>query len=169
MKHLKATTLALAVAISGQASAALMFGDDWGFNPDGTGLAGAITPLDEMTYNGISYTESAGTDSGDTFQDVSRLNATGFSNDGASVAVDGLNQTSGFEITAAFLDWSGTYGPTALGNTLFDFNAGGTLNVYIDNTPDYVVGGVASFANCQVPHGYKPSLQKSQGVFVAIA
>jgi hypothetical protein len=93
-----------------------------------------------MTYLGISFTESDPTvagpvgtiGAGDTFKDVGRLGATGFQNDGSNIApgVSGLGVN--YELSAAFLDWTGTYGAPVGANTPFTFNPGGTLTIYID-------------------------------------
>ncbi len=128
------TGLGLAMA-AGQASAfTLLFNDNWGFDSTGTGIgASTITPIDEMTYLGRSYTGSTGISAGDTFTDVGRIGATGFQNDGSTIVGTGLNTgAGGFEVTATFLDWTGTYGATVGGNTGFTFDAGGTMDVYID-------------------------------------
>lgn len=152
----KATALAMALAVSGPASASIMFGDDWGFNPDGTGLAGAITPIDEMTYLGISYTESTGFSAGDTFQDVGRLAATSFQNDAAPIPAGTSGLGIDYELTATFRDWTGTYGPTIAGNTGFTFDNGGTLNVFIDSNLDYT-----SFATAENGIAANPILSLS--------
>lgn len=133
MKLLRLTALALALTATGQASAAIVFQDNWGFNPDGTGLGAAIMPIDELTYLGISYTESTGFATGDTFQDVGRIGATGFQNDGTPIPAGVSGVGVDYELTAAFLDWTGTYGATTANNTLFSFDPGGTLDIYIDD------------------------------------
>lgn len=137
MKKLHMTALAVALtAASSQASAALIF-DNWGFNWQGTGISGALMPIDEMTYFGISYTESTGITAGSTFKDVGRIGATGFQNDASPIpaATSGLGVN--YELTATFLDWTGTYGATVGNNTPFSFNAGGTLNIYLDTNLNY--------------------------------
>jgi hypothetical protein len=141
---LKKSALALAVIASSNASAALFF-DDWGFNPNGTGLAGAYTPIDELTFLATSYIESTGATPGNTFQDVGRLAGTSFQNEGAPLApvLTGLGVS--YELTAAFFDWTGTY-VTATGDDVdYVFNAGGTMDIYIDPSLDYILGG-ESFA-----------------------
>lgn len=138
MKKLQMTALAIALsAAAGQASAAFVFQNNWGFNSQGSGLVGALTPIDGMTYLGISYTESTGFSAGSTFQDVGRIGATGFQNDGSPIpsGTSGLGNT--YELTATFLDWTGTYGATVGNNTSFAFDAGGTLNIYRDLVTNY--------------------------------
>jgi len=138
MKKLQMTALAIALsAAAGQASAVFVFQDNWGFNYQGTGLAGALTPIDEMTYLGISYTESTGTTAGSTFQDVGRIGATGFQNDGSPIPAGTSGLGVSYELTATFLNWTGTYGATVGNNTSFSFDAGGTLNIYRDLVTNY--------------------------------
>lgn len=138
MKTLQMTALAIALtAVAGQASAYnLTFNDNWGFNSTGAGLATALQPIDEMTYLGVSYTESTGTSAGSTFKDVGRIGATGFQNDASVIpaGVSGLGIS--YELSATFLNWTGTYGPTTGNNTTFSFDAGGTLNIFKDNVLD---------------------------------
>lgn len=133
MKTLKSAILGIALtAAAGQASAAgLLFDQNWGFNYLGTGVGGAYTPVDEMTYQGISFTNSTGISSGSTFQDVGRFGATGFSNDGSPIAAADTGLGVNYAISATYLDWTGTYGATTLGNTAFSFDAGGTLNLFL--------------------------------------
>lgn len=139
MKNFNKTLLGIALAFSAsQASAAeILFDANWGFNWQGTGLAGALAPIDEMTYLGISYTESTGITAGSTFKDVGRFGATSFQNDGSPIpgGISGLGVN--YEITATFLDWTGTYGATSGNNTAFTFDAGGTLNMYLDPVLNY--------------------------------
>lgn len=137
-KKLKMTVLAVALtAAAGHASALTMvFNENWGFNYLGTGTGSAVTPVDEMTYLGISYTESTGFAPGDTFLDVGRIGATGFQNDGSPIpaGVSGIGVTH--EISATYLNWTGTYGTTVGDNTPFTFDQGGTLNIFVDTTLD---------------------------------
>lgn len=132
------TALAIALtAAAGHASAfTIVFNENWGFNHLGTGVGSALTPVDEMTYLGISYTESTGFAAGDTFQDVGRIGATGFQNDGSPIpaGISGLGMTH--EISATYLNWTGSYGATVGNNTPYDFNPGGTLNIFVDDTLD---------------------------------
>lgn len=144
MKLLKISALALALSAAGSASAfTIVFDENWGFDPDGAGISGTtIEPIDELTYFGVSFTDSDPTvvggagdtsiDAGDTFVDVGRLAATAFQNDFALLSGTGLN--SDYEITAAFLNWTGVYGATSGDNTAFTFDAGGTLEIYIDSS-----------------------------------
>ncbi len=134
MKILRLSALAIALAASvGQANAGnIAFGDDWGFNPLGTGVGAAIMPIDEMTYLGISYTESTGVSAGDTFADVGRLGASSFQNDGSLIPAGVSGLGVGYEMSGTFEDWTGTYGATTGTNTAFTFDAGGTLDIQID-------------------------------------
>jgi hypothetical protein len=140
MKLLKFGVCALGLAIAGQAPAAtVLFTENWGFNPFGTGVAGALSPFDEMTYLGLSYTETNGPTSspGTTFNDVGRIGATGFANDGSPIPGGMTGLGVSYELTAAYFDWTGSYGATTGSNTGFTFDAGGTLNIYIDTTLNY--------------------------------
>jgi hypothetical protein len=149
MKLFKTTALAIAMVASSQVSAAILFDENWGFNPAGTGLAGAINPIDELTYFGISYTETYDNngngivDGGDTFDDVGRLNGTGLQNDNASLIGTGINNT--WQLSATFTDWTGTYQDPVGPNTGFSFDPGGTLNLFIDNP---IGSACASFGTC---------------------
>jgi hypothetical protein len=134
--HKAALAIALAAAAS-QASAFTMTFDNWGFNAAGTGIGSALTPIDEMTYLGLSYTESTGTTPGSTFNDVGRIGATGFQNDGSPIPAGTSGLGVNYELTATFLDWTGTYGATIGDDTEFFFDQGGTLNIYLDNALNY--------------------------------
>lgn len=140
MKLFKLTAMALAIAASSQANAwTIGWNGNWGFNYQGTGLAGAYQPIDEMTYQGISYVETDPTvagsptavNAGDTFHDVGRLGATGFQNDGSPLLSFDTGLGSTYMLTAVFTDWTGTFGAT-LGNHIdYAFNVGGTLDIYL--------------------------------------
>lgn len=132
---LKKSALALAIVASGNASAALFF-DDWGFNPSGTGLAGLITPIDEMIFTATTFVNSTGIGAGETFADTGYLNALGFTNDTLPVLPNG-GLGSAYELTATFRDWTGTYGATSGDDTDYVFDAGGTLNIYLDTTINF--------------------------------
>lgn len=134
--HKAALAIALAAATS-HASAFTMSFDNWGFDADGLSGGAMLTPIDEMTYLGISYTESTGTAPGDTFKDVGRIGATGFQNDGSPIPAGTSGLGVSYELTATFLDWTGFYGPTIGDDTEFFFNAGGTLNIYVDPALNY--------------------------------
>jgi hypothetical protein len=145
MKILKIATVVGALAAAGPASAfVLEFNGNWGFDPTGPGAGGAVQPIDEMTYLGVSFTDTdptvaggAGTiDAGDTFTDVGRLGATGFQNDGSPIPASTSGVGVDYELSAAFLDWTGTYGATTGSNTAFTFTPGGTLTIYIDTVLD---------------------------------
>jgi len=133
MKHLKLAALGIALAAaSGQASAiTLDFGDNWGFNSHVVPF-GLIQPIDQITYSGVSYTDSNGnTNQGTTFTDVGHWEAGQLRNDFANINNTGLNESGGYEITAVYNDWKGAYDATVGGNTGFHFTEG-TLNVFID-------------------------------------
>ena len=132
--HKAALAIALAAATS-HASAFTMSFNNWGFDADGLGGGAMLTPIDEMTYLGLSYTESTGTTEGSTFTDVGRIGATGFQN-GGSPLVTNLGAPGGYEITATFLDWTGYYGKTTGDDTEFFFDKG-TLNIYVDTALNY--------------------------------
>lgn len=140
--HKAALAIALAAATS-HASAFTMSFDNWGFDADGLGGGAMLTPIDEMTYLGISYTESTGITPGSTFTDVGRIGATGFQNDGSPIPAGTSGLGVNYELTATFLDWTGSYGATTGDDTEFFFDAGGTLNIYIDNALNYNSFGTA--------------------------
>jgi hypothetical protein len=148
MKNLKlaALSIALAAATVNQASAGVFDFTNWGFNPLGTGIGGAITPIDEMTYLGTSWTNSpTGFTSGSSFTDDGRFYATGFANGGAGVPGGPGVNPGDYEITATYLGWAGTYGATTGGNTAFSFTPdSGILNLYIDTPPNYSSFATAS-------------------------
>jgi hypothetical protein len=131
---LKMSALAIALtAAAGQASAlTVVFNENWGFNYQGSGVGAALTPVDEMTYLGLNYTETSADLS--TFQSVGRIGATGFQNDGSNIPAGVSGLGNNYEITATYLDWTGSNGPTVGGNTSFNFNPGGTLNIFVDTT-----------------------------------
>ena len=91
MKKLKITATAIVLTVTaGQASAlTLDFNQNWGFNPQ-VGGSSLLTPIDEMTYLGVNYTETS--DDLSTFQSLGRIGATGFQNDGSNIpgGVSGL-------------------------------------------------------------------------------
>lgn len=134
--HKAALAIALAAAAS-HASAFTMSFDNWGFDADGSSGGAMLTPIDAMTYLGLSYTESTATTPGSTFTDVGRIGATGFQDEDAPIPALVSRLGNDYEITATFLDWTGTYGATTGDDTEFFFDAGGTLNIYIDNTLNY--------------------------------
>jgi hypothetical protein len=156
MKMLKLSALAVAVTLaSGQASAiSIGFQDDWAFNPNGTGIGNAIMPIDEMTFLGLSYTDSEDVnnngviDDGDTFLDVGRLGATGFQEGGSPMPAWMTGLGNDYEITATYLDWIGSYSdPVSDGNgnvnTPFEFTSG-TMNMFIGNPPNNFPGSFAT-------------------------
>jgi hypothetical protein len=132
-KGLKMSAVALALTVAaGPASALnLVFNQNWGFNPQ-VGGSSLLTPVDEMTYLGLNYTETS--DDLTTFQSMGRIGATGFQNDGSNIpaGVSGLGVN--YEISATYLDWMGSNQPTVGDNTPFNFNPGGTLNIFLDTT-----------------------------------
>jgi len=134
MKNLKIAALGLVLTTAtGQAFAGdILFNENWAFNYQGTGIAGALNPIDEMTYFGTSYTESTGVSAGDTFQDVGYFGASGYQNDFSNIPALTSGLGIDYSLSATFLDWTGTYGATAAGNTAFSFNQGGTLNMFVD-------------------------------------
>lgn len=140
--HKAALAIALAAATS-HASAFTMTFDNWGFDADGLGGGAMLTPIDEMTYLGLSYTESTGITPGSTFTDVGRIGATGFQNDGSPIPAGTSGLGVSYELTATFLDWTGSYGATTGDDTEFFFDAGGTLNIYLDNALNYNSFGTA--------------------------
>lgn len=155
MKTFKKTLLSMGIAlatVSGQASAGYFDFTDWGFDPSGggvyAGVGGLRTPIDEMSYNGTSFTDSTGNPqvAGSTFTDKGYFSASGFLNEGTPI-----NPPSGlgflYEITATFLNWSGSYGTTVGDNTPYSFNPGGTINLFIDGTPyGGAIDGFTGFA-----------------------
>ena len=106
MKKLKITAIAIVLTVAaGQASALdLVFNQNWGFNPQ-VGGSYLITPIDEMTYLGINYTETS--DDLSTFQSFGRIGATGFQDDGSNIpaATSGLGVN--YEISATYLGLDG--------------------------------------------------------------
>jgi hypothetical protein len=129
---LKMSALAIALtAAAGQASAlTVSFNENWGFNYQGTGVGAALTPIDEMTYLGLNYTETSADLS--TFQSMGRIGATGFQDDGSNIpgSVSGLGVN--YSLSATYFDWTGSNQPTAGANTPFGLDAGGTLNIFVD-------------------------------------
>ena len=132
MKNLKIAALGLVLTTAtGQAFAGdILFNENWAFNYQGTGIAGALNPIDEMTYFGTSYTESTGVSAGDTFKDVGYFGTTGYQNDFSNIPAATSGLGIDYSLSATFLDWTGTYGATAAGNTAFSFDQGGTLNMF---------------------------------------
>ncbi len=146
MKFFKYTAMALAIAASSQASAwTIAYNGNWGFNYQGTGIGGAVMPIDEMTYLGVSYVDTNPTvvgspaivNNGDTFHDYGRLGATGFQNDSFPIPAGTSGLGVNYEITAVFTDWTGTFGSTVGNNTPYSFNAGGTLDLYVGTSLNY--------------------------------
>ncbi len=143
MKLFKLTAIAFAMAASTQASAVTVaFDSNWAFNYLGTGVAGAYMPIDEMTFQGLSYVSSTDVntngviDAGDTFNDYGRLGATGFSNDGSPLAAVDTGLSLDYALTSVFTDWTGTFAnpvPNGLGgfNTGYAFTPGGTMEIYL--------------------------------------
>ncbi|MHB8982130.1 flocculation-associated PEP-CTERM protein PepA [Thiobacillus sp.] len=133
--HKAALAIALAAATS-HASAFTMSFNNWGFDADGPGIGAMLTPIDEMTYLGLSYTESTGTTEGSTFKDFGRIGANGFQNSGSPIPAGTSGLGNDYEITATFLDWEGYYGKTTGDDTEFFFDKG-TLNIYVDTALNY--------------------------------
>ena len=118
MKKLKITATAIVLTVTaGQASAlTLDFNQNWGFNPQ-VGGSSLLTPIDEMTYLGVNYTETS--DDLSTFQSLGRIGATGFQNDGSNIpgGVSGLGVN--YSLSATYFDWTGSNQPTVGVSTPF--------------------------------------------------
>ena len=131
-KKLKMSALAIALtAAAGQASAlTVTFNENWGFNYQGTGVAAALTPIDEMTYLGINYTETSADLS--TFQSMGRIGATGFQNDGSDIPPADSGLGVNYALTATYFNWTGCQSAHSGVNTPFTLDPGGTLNIFVD-------------------------------------
>jgi hypothetical protein len=136
MKQATLTLIAAAgvLGLTAQGANAAFELNNWGFDPSGTGSS--IYTVDELGYNGLSYTETdaggdGSIDPGDTFTDVGRLQGTSFINDFSNVTGTGLG--SSYELTATFTNWTGSYGATSGGVTSFSFAPGGNLDLYMDS------------------------------------
>ncbi|MEW5788459.1 MAG: flocculation-associated PEP-CTERM protein PepA [Pseudomonadota bacterium] len=132
MKLFKLTAMALAMAASTQASAYnITWNGNWAFNYQGTGLAGAYMPIDEMTFLGVSFVDTdpgvnGVVNAGDTFQDYGRLGATGFQNDGSPLLPFDTGLGVNYMITGAFDDWTGSF----TSGTTYQFTSG-SIDLYL--------------------------------------
>ena len=135
---IKLTALAVAMAASTQASAVIVdFTDNWGFNPAGSGIGGAVAPIDELTFRGTSFVNNIDSDVsgtlsvGDAFEDVGFLIGTAFVNNNIVIpaGVSGLGVTYG--LGATFTDWKGINTSVTGDEVEFAFTSG-TLDIWLD-------------------------------------
>jgi hypothetical protein len=126
--------------IAGSASAAIFGLSDWQFDPSslaGPPPAGVISPIDEMTFLGTTFVDQAGAGGpGAAFADVGAFSATSFQNDGAPIPVATTGLGLSYEITAV-VNASGVNTTRVGTDQNFVFNAGGTLDIYLDTALDY--------------------------------
>ena len=101
---MSAVALALTVAAGSASAFTLVFNENWGFNPQ-VGGSSLLTPVDEMTYLGLNYTETSPDLA--TFQSMGRIGATGFQNDGSNIPAADSGLGTSYEISATYFDWTG--------------------------------------------------------------
>jgi len=122
----------LVLSISGTASALTLSLHDWQFNPDGTGVAGAFQPIDEITLLGTSLVDNAAAPAiGVPFTELGAFSATSFQDGGTPVSVITSGLGTDYELTAVF---NATGVNTTKTGTDQDFVfTGGTLDIYLDS------------------------------------
>ena len=127
--------------VSNSASAFTLDLQNWRFDPSaaiaGPGIPGQFSPIDEITFIGSTFINQAGAGGpGTAFSDVGFFSATGFANDGVPLLGGVTELGNEYELTGVF---SATGVNTTLTGTNqeFVFNAGGTLDLYLDTGLDY--------------------------------
>jgi len=127
-------TLILAMS----ASAYTLEFQNWGFDVNGTGTGGLISPVDEMTLLGITLNNSVPLDynnpaSGGTFTALSTLQVENFQNDNIVIGGTGVNNS--YQITLV-MNTTGSYVRNTSGLNELTFLTG-TLNMYLDANLNY--------------------------------
>lgn len=126
--------------VSSSASAFTLDLQDWRFNPGASGiggLPGEFSPIDEINFIGSTFIDQDGVGGpGSAFTDVGFFSATGFTNNGIPILPGTSGLGNDYELT-------GVFNTTGVNTTLvgtdqdFVFDAGGTLDLYLDDGFDY--------------------------------
>jgi len=128
MKTKIALGVTLAVLLGFAMANAQPLFNNWYFNPNGTGLGGAVQITEYLDLTGIAYVENTvtGGGPGGTFTDHGTFYSSGHDST--------LWALSDYQLTATFVG-TGTFTDLASGS--FSFDPGGLLNIYSDSTHNY--------------------------------
>ncbi|NOX34088.1 MAG: flocculation-associated PEP-CTERM protein PepA [Deltaproteobacteria bacterium] len=125
-------SILLIFSVAGSASALTMSLHDWQFNPDGTGVAGAFQPIDEITLLGTSLIQNSGTPGyGVPFTELGAFAATSFQDGGTPISVLTSGLGLNYELTAIFTATG--INTDAVGTDQNFIFQTGTLDIYLDS------------------------------------